>query len=486
MPDDPRSPPAARPTAQSVPSPRWRPSGPATILIAAPGVVVLFVLLLSGALGWAAGALALALLLAASALLAGLHLAAVERLRQRVEAYGHGGAEAIAKPPGAAESALLPGIDAALGQAAEERRQARSDLEAAIAGNEAILTTLPDPLIMLDGRRRIIRLNAAAEALFGSAAVGRDLTDVLRAPTLLEAVDEILAGAESRVVDFTIPGPVQRTYSARLAHLPAEDESPTVAILTLHDLTSLKRVEQLRADFVANASHELRTPLSSLLGFIETLRGPAHGDEEAHERFLRIMHDQAMRMTRLVEDLLSLSRIEMKEHTAPTGQADLRALLRSVANGLELPAAEKSMTVELEIADVPAIVGDPDELTQVFQNLMDNAIKYGRTGTTVRVQTGDLEGARRRLGVAAVAIAVTNQGEGIPREHLPRLTERFYRVDKARSRQLGGTGLGLAIVKHIVNRHRGALDVKSVEGESSTFTVLLPSAAAEDRDAAAE
>ena len=466
--------------------PRWQPSLPGIALLAAPGSLLLLGLGVFGALDLELALLCIALLVSVSAILVGRHLAAVERLRRRVEAYGHGGAEAMSGPPRSGDTVLLPGLEAALNEAAEERLQARKALETAIGSNEAVLTTLPDPLIMLDGRRRIVRLNAAASTLFGRRSTGHDLTDVLRAPALLEGVDEILAGASSRVVDFTIPGPVQRTYSARIARLPAETSDSTVAIITLHDLTSIKRAEQLRADFVANASHELRTPLSSLLGFIETLRGPAREDEEARSRFLRIMHDQALRMTRLVEDLLSLSRIEMNEHSAPTGVADLTKVLRSVASTLELPAREKSMAIRLDIAGLTPVVGDSDDLTQVFQNLIDNAIKYGREGTDVRVSGSDPTEASSKLGVEAVGVSVTNLGEGIPREHLPRLTERFYRVDKARSRQLGGTGLGLAIVKHIVNRHRGALDVTSVEGEHSTFTVVLPAAEAVQEDAAAE
>ena len=257
----------------------------------------------------------------------------------------------------------------------------------------------------------------------------------------------------------------------------------TVAILVLHDLTSVRRAEQLRADFVANASHELRTPLSSLLGFVETLRGPAVDDKDAQRRFLAIMHEQATRMAHLVEDLLSLSRIEMEEHTPPTGTADIESVLRSVTSTLDIKARDKSMTIVVEATNLPAVTGEGDELTQVFQNLIDNAIKYGRTGSTVRIEAKESGVARRRLGRPAIAVAVMDQGEGISREHLPRLTERFYRVDKARSRQLGGTGLGLAIVKHIVNRHRGALEITSNEGEGSTFTVFLPAAAAASKAA---
>jgi two-component system phosphate regulon sensor histidine kinase PhoR len=240
----------------------------------------------------------------------------------------------------------------------------------------------------------------------------------------------------------------------------------------------LKRADQMRVDFVANASHELRTPLSTLIGFIETLGGPARNDPEARDRFLAIMLEQAQRMARLVADLLSLSRIELNELTQPTGRVDLGRLLGSVADALEMKAAERGMRIVVAAAsDLPQVVGDPDELAQVFQNLIDNAIKYSRPNTAVRVTAIPVEPdstrAPRRLARDAVAVAVADEGEGIAREHLPRLTERFYRVDSARSRLLGGTGLGLAIVKHIVNRHRGHLDIESTAGKGSTFTVYL-------------
>ncbi len=241
--------------------------------------------------------------------------------------------------------------------------------------------------------------------------------------------------------------------------------------MTLHDLTASKRSEQMRADFVANASHELRTPLATLLGFIETLRGPARDDREAQDRFLAIMHEQASRMARLIEDLLSLSRIEMNEHVPPTGRANLRHVLGSVAATLELRAKARGIHIVLDLADgLPEALGEPDELAQVFQNLFDNAIKYGHEGSAIEV-SARLE--RRGAAAPLIAIAVRDHGEGIRREHLPRLTERFYRVDTARSRAMGGTGLGLAIVKHIVNRHRGRLDIASELGEGSVFTVRL-------------
>jgi two-component system phosphate regulon sensor histidine kinase PhoR len=246
-------------------------------------------------------------------------------------------------------------------------------------------------------------------------------------------------------------------------------------MLTFHDITAIKRSEQMRADFVANASHELRTPLSTLIGFIETLRGPARDDPAARDRFLAIMEEQAGRMSRLINDLLSLSRIELDEHTLPAGQVDLLAVVRAVVDTLEMQADAKNMKIVLQAPEaLPPVTGDPDQLTQVFQNLVDNAIKYARAGTEVTVSATGPDGQRR----GHVSVAVRDCGDGIARNHLPRLTERFYRVDPARSRALGGTGLGLAIAKHIVSRHRGRLSIDSEVGKGSVFTVTLPAAPA--------
>ncbi|HEY6335293.1 MAG TPA: ATP-binding protein, partial [Alphaproteobacteria bacterium] len=245
----------------------------------------------------------------------------------------------------------------------------------------------------------------------------------------------------------------------------------------LHDLTAEKRTEQMRADFVANASHELRTPLATLLGFIETLQGPASQDARARERFLAIMQYQAGRMSRLVDDLLSLSRIELREHTPPTERVDLLQVLRGVADALQPQSKARQMTVAIEPTNgaLPPVLGDPDELAQVFQNLIDNALKYGRRGTTIQIFAFKADHCPVPISrVPAAGVAVRDRGEGITSEQIPRLTERFYRVDAARSRELGGTGLGLAIVKHIVNRHRGALQIESEIGQGSTFTVYLP------------
>ena len=359
-------------------------------------------------------------------------------------------------------------------------RHWRAEVETAkarLAAAEAIIERAPDPLIVLDDRRQIVRANIAAKELVGTLAMPCDLAAVLRNPAVLTAADAVLRGETARSIEFTLTVPVERQLRARFASIDRPALDAAVAVVTLHDVTELKRAEQMRADFIANASHELRTPLATLTGFIETLRGPARDDAEARERFLAIMGGQAMRMTRLVEDLLSLSRIELNEHVLPQGRVALRPLLQHLAEALELRAGEREMRIVLAVPpDLPDVQGDRDELAQVFQNLLDNAIKYGRAGTEISVDaaTGRCPVAIRGRGATGfVSVAIHDRGEGIAREHLPRLTERFYRVDTARSREMGGTGLGLAIVKHIVNRHRGFLEIDSTAGEGSTFTVFL-------------
>jgi len=456
----------------------------ALLTVSAPALLVLAGLALAGLLPWPWVLGAAALLLLLQALLLQLHFRHLDGLLAYLRGLRRG---LPPPPPGADPLALAPGLAEEIVETARERDRQRRELEAAMAANEAILSNLPDPLLMLGRSRRVLRANAAAEALLGRDLAGRDLVGLLRHPGLLDAVESAIAGQEPAPVDFELPGSVELHFSARVVplHTPALDG--TVAIVALHDLTAVHRAERMRADFVANASHELRTPLSSLLGFVETLRGPAKDDPEAQETFLAIMHEQAQRMARLVEDLLSLSRIELREHSPPNGSVAPAELIDRVAKGLAMKAEAKGMTLELAMDGSPAVVGDADELTQVFQNLLDNAVKYGRQGTPVRIEARRAEPgsdpAARRLGKPCLAIAVVDRGEGIPREHIARLTERFYRVDTARSRELGGTGLGLAIVKHIVNRHRGLLQIESTLGEGSRFTVWLP--LAESREEAA-
>jgi two-component system phosphate regulon sensor histidine kinase PhoR len=330
---------------------------------------------------------------------------------------------------------------------------------------EAIVETLPDPLIVLGADRAVLRANAAAQAAYGT-----DLPAVLRHPVLRTTIDRVLASSAAQNADLLLPVPVPREVNATVFRLAG---GRVAAVLS--DRTRERALERMRADFVANASHELRTPLASLMGFIDTLRGPAADDPPAQARFLAIMAEQAQRMNRLIDDLLSLSRIELTEHQVPTEDVALDELISFTAASFEPRVISKGIHMDLQVPEnLPGIQGDEDQLGQVLTNLLDNAIKYGREGGTVRVAATAVPPGGRWPPRAGVTISVADDGAGISREHLPRLTERFYRVDKGRSRAVGGTGLGLAIVKHIVNRHRGQLAIESREGEGATFTVWLP------------
>jgi two-component system phosphate regulon sensor histidine kinase PhoR len=455
----------------------------ALALLAVPLAIALGLLVTLAGLGVGAALVAGLFCLACMGALLWPHLRHLSALARQAQALAAERLSADSNAPLPARSIMAAELDDAMAEAMRAWRQRRLELDRLVRSNQAIVESLPDPLIMVARDRRVLRANPAAVALFGELATGRDLISVVRNPALIEAVDAALRDTTGRVVEFVQPVPVERILSARIAVLPEEAPDGTAAIIALHDLTPIRLADRLRADFVANASHELRTPLSTLIGFIETLRGPAVDDAEARTRFLAIMHEQGNRMARLVADLLSLSRIELNEHSAPTGQVDLDRLLNGVADTLQLKAEERGMRIEIDTGHetLPPAIGDPDELAQVFQNLIDNAIKYGRPGTPIRVSVGvaaSIGSAGRTRGRSRrqLAVAVIDQGDGIAREHIPRLTERFYRVDAARSRDLGGTGLGLAIVKHIVSRHRGRLEIDSEVGKGSTFRVLLPAA----------
>jgi two-component system phosphate regulon sensor histidine kinase PhoR len=337
-----------------------------------------------------------------------------------------------------------------------------------------VFERLPDPLMLIDAGGRVMFANRAMHGVLGVDAERKHVSAMVRTPSVLEAVRRAMATGETTSVEFTLPVPVQRTYQAHVARAGREQ---ALTILLLHDLTAMKRAEQMRADFVANASHELRTPLAALSGFIDTLRGHARDDMAAREQFLGIMTVEAERMRRLIDDLLSLTRIEQNEHVPPSGETSLEALLREAVAALTPLAAADDITLSITAAkDLPPAVGERDELIQVFQNLIHNAIKYGRQGGHVWVSL-ELGAAGAGRGAEPMLIAsVRDDGEGIPQAAVPRLTERFYRVDVKRSREKGGTGLGLAIVKHIVNRHQGRLLVESRPGEGSTFRVFLPAA----------
>ena len=367
----------------------------------------------------------------------------------------------------------------------------------------SVLSVFPEPILLINDEGRVALANAAAETFLRASPEGLLLTSVLREPAILTAIEDIRAGQPEHSVDFNPPGAVERNWRAFIAPVDGVEEG--LVAVVLRDLTSERRLERMRADFIASASHELRTPLASLQGFIETLRGHARDDPAAQERFLEIMQDQAERMGRLVDDLLSLSRIELNEHVPPHGETNLKDAAADVLDGLAPVAKAAGMRLHLRLAEgiepPPLVVGDRDEIIQVVQNLVDNAIKYGGDRGIVDVaigrgapeplkaksgacayRTGDVVGQiAARDGLTAedfFYVRIRDDGEGIARSNLPRLTERFYRVDVERSRQRGGTGLGLAIVKHILNRHHGGLQVESIVGEGSVFTAFFRAAAA--------
>ncbi len=369
-----------------------------------------------------------------------------------------------------------PFLTATARLAQEAERLSRSlamrtaQVEGLLRAEQVIVQRLPDPLIVLGPDRRVQRANAAAHAAFGD-----EMAAVLRHPGLRAAIDRAQSQGENQAAELSLPVPVAREVYATVMALdpPLSDGGRIVAVLS--DRTRERAVERMRADFVANASHELRTPLTSLIGFIDTLRGPAADDPPAQTRFLGIMAEQAQRMNRLIDDLLSLSRIELTEHQLPATRVSLGDLIHRLAAGFEPQVAARRIRLDVSVPpSLPRVVGDDDQLEQVLQNLLDNAVKYGREGGVVTVSAGRVMPGGRWPPRPGVMLSVSDDGQGIARAHIPRLTERFYRADKGRSRAVGGTGLGLAIVKHIVNRHRGQMLIDSKEGAGTTVTIWLP------------
>ncbi|MDD9878783.1 MAG: ATP-binding protein [Magnetovibrio sp.] len=345
--------------------------------------------------------------------------------------------------------------------------------------SRAIFDSLPDPVVLIDGERTVVYANAAAQELLECRASGDNLAMSIRHPVVLDAIERILGGAAEHTAEITMPVPIQRTFQMHASRVEDDGSGDSVvATVMFRDMTTAVRAEQMRIDFVNNASHELRSPLTAILGFIETLKGPAQEDPEASKRFLGIMGREAERMRRLIEDLLSLSRVEANEHVRPRGRADVVGVVGGVIDILEDRAKDRGMTMSMTAAaDLRKPIGDADQLTQVFRNLIENALVYGTGGTAVEVSIAAVDRIPDS-GHAGVVVRVTDHGDGIPKEVVPRLTERFYRGDAARSPDRTGnpnsTGLGLAIVKHIVNRHRGRLQIESEIGKGSTFSVFLP------------
>ncbi|MAA97908.1 MAG: two-component sensor histidine kinase [Stappia sp.] len=369
-------------------------------------------------------------------------------------------------------------------------REARAVTPWPDTGMKRIAEALHDPCFIVDHRGITRYVNRAAQQRFGDPHPGDPVSFRLRSPAVVEALDKVIAHGEPQRIEWSEKAPTEQWLEAQIAPIgdmageTVMQAGPRFILVTVRDLTEQRRLERMRADFVANASHELRTPLASLTGFAETLLGPAREDPVARERFLAIMLQQGERMRRLIDDLLSLSRIEMKAHVQPETVIDLVPILRQTRDALKPVADELGVVMTIEAPESPCLVrGDRDELIEVVENLAENAVKYGASGGRVEMKLSVAEdersGAPSRPGM--LCLSVRDHGPGIAPEHLPRLTERFYRADVATSREMKGTGLGLAIVKHILTRHRARLEIDSRLGEGAVFTVKIPLAETGDK-----
>jgi len=350
---------------------------------------------------------------------------------------------------------------------------------------QALVGGMPDAAVLLDRAGRVLHFNTAASQLAPALRKNELALFALRSPEIIAALREAIASRQPQRAGYVDHVPIDRWMELIVTpvSLPtAFGGSEYCILMTFHDQTALRRVEEMRADFVANASHELRTPLAALSGFIDTLQGPARDDPKARERFLGIMHAQATRMARLIDDLLSLSRVELSAHVRPEKLVDVVPLIRQVVDGLEPLASERQVAIELQLPSSPVIIaGDTEELLRLFENLIENGLKYGASGGRVVVSLTEPDADD---AAGEMRVAVRDFGPGIPPEHLPRLTERFYRVDVGDSRAQGGTGLGLSLVKHILNRHRGRLQIESVPGQGATFTACFPAMKTESAEMA--
>jgi two-component system phosphate regulon sensor histidine kinase PhoR len=342
---------------------------------------------------------------------------------------------------------------------------------------EQLIESIPDPVFILGPQNKLLYANEQAKNIFNIKRLGVGISAIIRTPKLLEAIDAVTESKEKKKIQLVERTPIERQFTVNIAWLAREDKSDPTILVHFRDLTEQERLNRMRADFIANASHELRTPIASLLGFVETLQGPAKNDEAAREKFLGIMAVQGRRMTNLVDDLLSLSRVEMNAHKIPNEKVDLVSLLHNTMDSLTPLAEQQNIKLEFEEpAEEFVAIGEEDELSQVFQNLVHNAIKYGKSDGEGYVRLFLAHIKRDKNKQEQIKVIVEDNGIGIASHHIPRLTERFYRADIEQSREKGGTGLGLAITKHIITRHRGELKVNSRKGHGSIFSVLLPKA----------
>jgi len=334
-----------------------------------------------------------------------------------------------------------------------------------------IVDALAYPALAVTASRRIIAANTAARALFDDDLAGKDFVRIMRHPHALECLSRVIRTGDAETISLELQFTTRRTFELTAGRIAAPDE--TFFLVTLLDVSAEIDAERSRSTFVANVSHELRSPLTTLAGAVETLQGPARDDPKAQDMFLGLMSAETARMSRLVGDLLSLAKLEAKEHVAPDGAVDIVRVIKSVVNSLA--ASDTDYPNRVEITAQPGMLpvsGSEDELTEVFQNLIENALKYSTPATPVSVTITQRPAMTPGAGGRAI-ILIEDQGEGMERKHLSRLTERFYRVDKGRSREMGGTGLGLAITKHILNRHRGRMAIDSTVGEGTRVKVIL-------------
>jgi two-component system phosphate regulon sensor histidine kinase PhoR len=373
----------------------------------------------------------------------------------------------------AAAILFLLGVAALAPRRTRRERQADRTAEAE-AGRldglsaQSLAAAVSDPLIIFDAEGIAVHVNDAARSAFGAMAPGLSLLMKFRAPEMQSAIESVRTGAASlELVDYVERVPIERVYKVTAS---AIGRGTGLFVVVFKDQSEARRIDRMRADFIANASHELRTPLASISGFVETLRGPARNDAAARDNFLQIMQNQTQRMARLIDDLLSLSRLEMKPYLPPGAVVDVHQIVQSVIDSLSPLAKESCVVIEKAFGDEPVDAkGDRDELFQVFENLLENACKYGQSGgrVVVSIEKGSAPDPE-------VAVTIRDFGPGIPEEHIPRITERFYRIDVDNSRAQKGTGLGLSIVKHILTRHNARLTIKSTVGEGAAFTVHLP------------
>lgn len=340
-----------------------------------------------------------------------------------------------------------------------------------------LVESIPDPVFIIGPRNKLLFANEQAKTIFSIKQLGVNVAAIIRAPIFLEAIEAVTESKDKKKIQLIERTPVERQFTVNMAWLAREGEEGPTILVHFRDLTEQERLNRMRADFIANASHELRTPIASLLGFIETLQGPAKNDEAAREKFLGIMAVQGKRMTSLIDDLLSLSRVEMNAHKIPQSQVNLVTLLHNTIDTLSPLAEQQNVSLEFEEPEGEFIaIGEEDELSKVFQNLMHNAIKYGKSDGEgyVRIYLAHIKKDKNKQ--EKIKVIIEDNGIGIASHHIPRLTERFYRADIEQSREKGGTGLGLAITKHIISHHRGELKINSRQGHGSIFSVLLPKA----------